>query len=177
MKPIRIAIIGYGKIAEDQHVPSLNGNDRFELVATSSRSGQGVAQTFTDWRELIRTVEGKAGTVAFQLSIAPKPDYARGDLRIENRGALGWFCSWANNLIIIRSDIPLSQQCCSLTAEYEVRANDRFHISLSFTRDDVAVLPLLGEQAQERLRLTKQWWREWIHALTADPPLQSATTP
>jgi predicted dehydrogenase len=51
MKPIRIAIIGYGKIAADQHVPSIQANDRFELVATSSRSGQGVARTFTDWRE------------------------------------------------------------------------------------------------------------------------------
>ena len=58
MRPIRIAIIGYGKIAEDQHVPSIAANSRFELVATSSRSGQGVAQAFTDWRELIRTVEG-----------------------------------------------------------------------------------------------------------------------
>ena len=58
MKPIRIAIIGFGKIAADQHVPSIAGNDRFDLVATSSRSGQGVEQTFTDWRELLRTVQG-----------------------------------------------------------------------------------------------------------------------
>ena len=58
MKPIRIAILGYGKIAEDQHVPSITGNPRFDLVATSSRSGQGVAPIFTDWRELIRSVEG-----------------------------------------------------------------------------------------------------------------------
>ena len=46
-----IAIIGYGKIAEDQHVPSIEGNGRFELVATSSRSGQGVGQKFTSTRE------------------------------------------------------------------------------------------------------------------------------
>ena len=39
VKPIRIAILGFGKIAEDQHVPSITGNPRFELVATSSRSG------------------------------------------------------------------------------------------------------------------------------------------
>jgi len=37
MKPVRIAIIGYGKIAEDQHVPSIRGNARFELAATSSQ--------------------------------------------------------------------------------------------------------------------------------------------
>jgi D-galactose 1-dehydrogenase len=36
MKPIRIAIIGYGKIAQDQHVPAIAGNARFELVATVS---------------------------------------------------------------------------------------------------------------------------------------------
>jgi predicted dehydrogenase len=33
MKPLRLAIIGYGKIAEDEHVPSIVGNDRFELAA------------------------------------------------------------------------------------------------------------------------------------------------
>ena len=41
MRPIRIAIIGFGKIAADQHVPSISANPRLELAATSSRSGQG----------------------------------------------------------------------------------------------------------------------------------------
>jgi predicted dehydrogenase len=76
MKAIRIAILGYGKIAEDQHVPSIRGNDRFELVATSSRSGQGVAQTFTDWRELIRTVDGLEA-VAITTPPGPRFDIAR----------------------------------------------------------------------------------------------------
>lgn len=58
MKPIKIAIIGFGKIAAEQHVPSIEGNPRFELVATSSRSGEGVERAFSDWRELIRSVEG-----------------------------------------------------------------------------------------------------------------------
>jgi predicted dehydrogenase len=76
MTPIRIAIIGYGKIAEDQHVPSIRGNDRFELVATSSRSGQGVEKIFTDWRELIRTVEGLQA-VAITTPPGPRFDMAR----------------------------------------------------------------------------------------------------
>jgi predicted dehydrogenase len=58
MRPIGVGIIGYGKIAADQHVPAIEGNERFELLATSSRSGQGVARTFTDWREMIREVNG-----------------------------------------------------------------------------------------------------------------------
>ena len=72
MKPIRIAIIGYGKIAEDQHVPSIEANPRFELVATSSRSGQGVGRKFTDWRELIRSVEDLQ---AVAITTPPEPRY------------------------------------------------------------------------------------------------------
>ena len=72
MKPIRIAIVGFGKIAADQHVPAIQGNDRFELVASSSRSGKGVGQTFTDWRELIRSVEGLE---AVAITTPPEPRY------------------------------------------------------------------------------------------------------
>lgn len=72
MKPVRIAIIGYGKIAADQHVPSIEGNGRFELVASSSRSGQGVGDKFTDWRELIRTVKGLE---AVAITTPPAPRY------------------------------------------------------------------------------------------------------
>ena len=72
MNPIKIAILGFGKIAEDQHVPSIRGNPRFELVATSSRSGHGVAQTFRDWRELIRGVEGLQ---AVAITTPPGPRY------------------------------------------------------------------------------------------------------
>lgn len=61
MRPIRIAIIGFGKIAADQHVPSIAATPRLELAATSSRSGQGVATIYTDWRKLLDEVEGLEG--------------------------------------------------------------------------------------------------------------------
>ncbi|WP_155263966.1 Gfo/Idh/MocA family protein [Sphingomonas segetis] len=72
MKPIRIAIIGYGKIAADQHVPSIVANGRLELVASSSRSGQGVGRKFTDWRELVRSIEGLE---AVAITTPPAPRY------------------------------------------------------------------------------------------------------
>ena len=58
MRPLKIAIVGFGKIAADQHMPSIAGNPRFELVATSSRSNAGPRPSFTDWRQLLREVEG-----------------------------------------------------------------------------------------------------------------------
>jgi D-galactose 1-dehydrogenase len=73
LRPIKIAIIGYGKIAEDQHVPSIESNPRFELMASSSRSGQGVGRKFTDWRELIRSVEALE---AVAITTPPAPRYS-----------------------------------------------------------------------------------------------------
>jgi predicted dehydrogenase len=63
---IRIAIIGYGKIAQDQHLPSIAGNNRFELVATVSRSGGGPegVRSFTSHGEMISTLAGGVDAVA-----------------------------------------------------------------------------------------------------------------
>jgi predicted dehydrogenase len=72
MRPIRIGIIGFGKIAEDQHAPSIAANPRFELAASSSRSGKGPQPAFTDWRELIRSVDGLE---AVAITTPPKPRY------------------------------------------------------------------------------------------------------
>ncbi len=41
MRPLRIGIIGYGKIARDQHAPAIAALNRFELAASVSRSGNG----------------------------------------------------------------------------------------------------------------------------------------
>lgn len=39
MSPIKIALIGVGKIARDQHIPAILADPAFELVATVSRHG------------------------------------------------------------------------------------------------------------------------------------------
>ena len=72
MKPIRIAIVGFGKIAADQHVPAITANDRFQLAAVSSRSGLGPQPAFVDWREMIR---GVADLQAVAITTPPGPRY------------------------------------------------------------------------------------------------------
>lgn len=42
MNPIRIAVIGVGKIARDQHLPAIAGTQAFDLVATVSPHDPGV---------------------------------------------------------------------------------------------------------------------------------------
>lgn len=59
--PIRIAIVGVGKIARDQHLPSIAGNRGYELAATVSRSGG---------------VEGVENFETLDALLAARPDIA-----------------------------------------------------------------------------------------------------
>ena len=61
----RIGIIGFGKIAADQHAPTIREGGRFELVAATNRSPlalDGVA-TFQDHGAMLREVEMEAVAV------------------------------------------------------------------------------------------------------------------
>lgn len=61
---IRVGIIGYGKIAEDQHVPSMREVGGYEWVAASSRSPRELeVPTFTDHAEMLRAVEMDAVSI------------------------------------------------------------------------------------------------------------------
>jgi D-galactose 1-dehydrogenase len=58
--PYRIGIIGLGKIARDQHVPSIQANPAFELVAASSQRSiglEGVPHAFSDYRDMLKMPE------------------------------------------------------------------------------------------------------------------------
>jgi predicted dehydrogenase len=81
MPATRIAIVGYGKIAQDQHVPSIAADPGFELVATVSRNApgpEGIA-CFTSVEDMLA---GAAGIAAVAICTPPSVRYeiARGCL-------------------------------------------------------------------------------------------------
>lgn len=78
MKPLRIAIIGYGKIAQDQHVPAIEANPRFDLAATMARTSDthpGVPG-FTDYQEMLKAIPD-LDAVAITTPPAPRYQIAR----------------------------------------------------------------------------------------------------
>ncbi|HET7812099.1 MAG TPA: Gfo/Idh/MocA family oxidoreductase [Steroidobacteraceae bacterium] len=56
--PLRIGLVGIGKIARDQHIPALKHNPQFELVACASRSAKvnGVAN-YPDLESMLADVQ------------------------------------------------------------------------------------------------------------------------
>jgi predicted dehydrogenase len=57
--PLKIGLLGIGKIARDQHIPALNANPRFELAACASRNAtvSGVP-SFADLDSMLAAVPG-----------------------------------------------------------------------------------------------------------------------
>ena len=71
---MKLALVGIGKIAVDQHVPSIAASDDWELAATVSRHGtvEGV-EAFTDLAEML---EARPDIRVVSLCLPPVPRFA-----------------------------------------------------------------------------------------------------
>ena len=72
--PLKVALVGIGKIAVDQHVPAIAASADWELAATVSRSGKvdGV-QAFTDFNEML---SARPDIPVVSLCLPPQPRFA-----------------------------------------------------------------------------------------------------
>ncbi len=73
MTPLRIGIVGLGKIAADEHIPAITENSRFSLAATVSRSGAPSALNFNSHREMLSAAK-RLDAVA--IATPPGPRFA-----------------------------------------------------------------------------------------------------
>src|SRR6056297_250317 len=72
--PIKIAIVGVGKIARDQHIPALANDPRYDLAATVSRSGGvGGVENFDTVDALL---DARSDITALSLCMPPLPRFA-----------------------------------------------------------------------------------------------------
>lgn len=72
MRAHRIGIVGYGKIAQDQHVPVIAGSEAFVLVAVSSTRGAGppgLERIFTDHRDMLAMADLDAVAICTPPSV------------------------------------------------------------------------------------------------------------
>lgn len=73
MTPIRIGVVGLGKIAIDQHLPAIEANPHFTLAATVNRSAPATALNYASHGELLAAAD-RIDAVA--ITTPPGPRYA-----------------------------------------------------------------------------------------------------
>ena len=73
MSPLRIGVVGLGKIARDQHLPAIDVDPNFALAATVERSGADSGMNFTSHEAML----GSATQLdAVAITTPPGPRYA-----------------------------------------------------------------------------------------------------
>lgn len=132
-------------------------------------------------REILRVVEGLSGEVDVAVGIDVRPDYGRCRPHLQHRGQLGWCWNWRNEALVLQADLPLAHSAGRVAGTAVIRTGERRFLSLSYTRNDPAVLPLLGRNAEDRLARTIEWWQGWARHCTYRGPhrdmvLRSAIT-
>lgn len=83
--PIKLAIVGVGKIVRDQHIPALNSNSRFSLSATASRNASidGIP-AFKDITSLLDRQTNNLEIDAIALCMPPKYRYEAARIALKN---------------------------------------------------------------------------------------------
>ena len=114
-------------------------------------------------RELLRMLEGVDGEVAFEVLWEPRPDYGRARPVIRSRGALGWACTWSDELFLLHAETPLSlaPDGGAVVGSVRVEAGRKVCLSLSYAKADIGVIAPLGKAAEGRLQSTLDWWKDW----------------
>ena len=121
------------------------------------------ARTLRPLRELLRFVEGIEGEVSFDVRWEPRPNYARVVASIKPRGALGWSCAWSDELFLLHSEAALELKAHekAVVGRIHVEAGRKYRFSLGYAKADIGVISPLGQEADDRMRSTLEWWQSW----------------
>src|SRR5829696_4679132 len=130
----------------------------------------------TPEHEVLRELEGLEGEVEVEILYDPRPDYGRVHPLLEERGALGLRCEVDGSSLTLRSELPLelTDDDRSARGTARIRRGERKYLSLTYSVEAPAVVPLLGEAARGRIDRTVHWWQEWANRCAYEGPYRDA---
>ena len=126
--------------------------------------------------EVLRELEGIEGAIEVEVLYDPRPDYGRVRPLLERRGAFGLWCEFDGEALVLRSELPLELTDGNRSARgvARIQSGERKYLSLTFSTEAPAVVPLLGEDARRRAERTVRWWQEWANCCIYEGPYRDA---
>jgi GH15 family glucan-1,4-alpha-glucosidase len=130
----------------------------------------------TPEHEVLRELEGLEGEVEVEILYGPRPDYGRVRPLLEQRGPLGLRCEVDGASLTLHSELPLELIDGNRSARgtARIRSGERKYLSLTYSMEAPAVVPLLGEAARGRIERTVRWWQEWANRCAYEGPSRDA---
>jgi GH15 family glucan-1,4-alpha-glucosidase len=136
----------------------------------------GSSSTLQPQREVLRIVQGVEGEVTLEVRWEPRPRYASVEAKLKSRGAIGWSCTWSDELFLLRSEAPLDlvPDEEAVVGQIRVEAGQKVRFSLCYAKADIGVVAPLGVEADNRLQATLEWWRLWSSQCAHEGPHRAA---
>jgi GH15 family glucan-1,4-alpha-glucosidase len=125
------------------------------------------------FRQLLRRVEAVEGEVEIEVLYAPRPDYARQRPPLTARRE-SVVCEYRSSALHLRSDVPFSIEDGTARACFTLRAGERRDLALGFDEHTPAVMPRIGEAADEEMEASIGFWRDWSSRLRYQGPYRQA---
>jgi GH15 family glucan-1,4-alpha-glucosidase len=145
-----------------------------DLMSVSSEEDK--RAHLTPEHEVLRELEGLEGEVEIEILYDPRPDYGRVRPLLEQWGPLGLRCEVDGTSLTLRSELPLELTDGDRSARgfVRIRSGEQTYLSLTYSMEAPAVIPLLGEAARGRIERTVSWWQEWANRCTYEGPYRDA---
>ena len=141
-----------------------------DLMSVSSEEDK--RAYLTPEHEVLRQLEGLEGEVEIEILYDPRPDYGRVRPLLEQRGPLGLRCEVDGTSLTLHSELPLELTDGDRSARgtARIRRGEQTYLSLTYSMEAPAVVPLLGEAARGRIERTVRWWQEWANRCAYEGP-------
>src|ERR687889_728460 len=145
-----------------------------DLMSVSSEEDK--RAYLTPEHEVLRQLEGLEGEVEIEILYDPRPDYGRVRPLLEQRGPLGLRCEADGTSLTLHSELPLELTDGDRSARgtARIRSGEQTYLSLTYSIEAPAVVPLLGEAACGRIERTVRWWQEWANRCAYEGPYRDA---
>jgi GH15 family glucan-1,4-alpha-glucosidase len=107
---------------------------------------------------VVRMVRGVRGKVAMEMDLAIRFDYGRTIPWVTNKDR-ELHAIAGSDMVVLRTDAPLRGEGMSTRSEFTVRAGE----TVSFTLTSLSSLEKVppGDPAEDALKETQEYWREW----------------
>jgi GH15 family glucan-1,4-alpha-glucosidase len=145
-----------------------------DLMPVSSEEDK--RANLTTEHEVLRELEGLEGEVEVEIFYDPRPDYGRLRPVLKRRGVFGLQCEVDGATLTLRSELPLqvSGDDRSARGASKIRSGEHKYLSLTYSTEAPAVVPLLGEAARGRIDRTVRWWWDWASRCAYEGPYREA---
>src|SRR5262249_55447457 len=126
--------------------------------------------------EILREVEGLQGEVSIEVEYAPLPHYRTIRPSLQECGPFGLRCEIPGATLSLLSDMPLQAAADRQSAHgvTSVRCGERVYLSLTYSEEAPAVIPVMGDSARDRFTRSDRWWRHWADRCTYHGPYRDA---